>query len=370
MHILIVNPIVYTSESANIHKVDSIKDSMIYDLCLAFYEQGHSVTLFAAEPYKPRMQEEYPFEIVWCKCVFSKVFTPHRFPVLSGLKKYIKKNNDSIDLIISGEVFSFNSLLAYRAAKKKTIIWHELALYNRMFKKIPAKIWYYLIVPMFMKKAFVVPRSEEAKHFIKKHCANVSEYTVDHGVNLNKFTVSKDKKNHFIVCSQLIERKRIDGILEKFSSYLNKYDSSAGLYIVGSGELEEKLKEKATVLGCDSNVFFEGKMSHSQLMPILAEASALLINTVKDNSMISIVEAISVGTPVVTTDVPLNSEYIIKNSLGIAKPFWDEDDLHEVVLSSSIYVDNCIRYRQQLSTSYRVGQFLSFLKNGSVPQKK
>ena len=49
MKVLIVNPILYTSETENIKRVESIKDTMIYDLCLAFHKKGISVTLAAAE---------------------------------------------------------------------------------------------------------------------------------------------------------------------------------------------------------------------------------------------------------------------------------------------------------------------------------
>lgn len=47
MKILIVNPILYTNEDRNIKKVNTIKDTMIYDLCLAFKNKGHNVTLAA-----------------------------------------------------------------------------------------------------------------------------------------------------------------------------------------------------------------------------------------------------------------------------------------------------------------------------------
>ena len=57
MNILIVNPIVYTSETKNIIRANSIKDTMIYDLCLAFEKKGHNVILYAAEPFKPVNKE-------------------------------------------------------------------------------------------------------------------------------------------------------------------------------------------------------------------------------------------------------------------------------------------------------------------------
>ena len=53
---------------------------------------------------------------------------------------------------------------------------------------------------------------------------------IDHGVNLDKFKASTEKDNSFVVCSQLIERKKIDGILEKFAMYLDQYNSTCQLW--------------------------------------------------------------------------------------------------------------------------------------------
>ena len=48
MRILILNPILYTAENNTIPTVSSIKDTMIYNLCLGFKQLGHDITLAAA----------------------------------------------------------------------------------------------------------------------------------------------------------------------------------------------------------------------------------------------------------------------------------------------------------------------------------
>lgn len=357
MNVLIVNPIVYTAETKNIVRAKSIKDTMIYDLCLAFSDIGHNVTLFAAEPFKPTMKEQYPFNVVWAECRLKNVCLPHCFPYMPSLVKFIKDNEEALDLIICSEVFSLNSLMAVLTTNKKVIIWHELAKHNAKMKKIPSKMWYNIVARTFMRNTRVIARSENAKTFISQYCRKTADIVIDHGVNLNKFQASETKDNYFVVCSQLIARKRISGILEKFRDYLRYVDDKSKLYIIGEGELRWQLEKESEQLGVYENVFFMGKLNHEQLMPYLTRAKALLVNTEKDNNMISIVEAIAVGTPVVTTEVPLNATYIKKYKLGIAEE-WSVDALKEIVENNAEYVENCLNYRKKMSTEMKAKQFV------------
>ena len=204
MKVLVINPIMYTSETKNIKRAASIKDTMMYDFCLAFHEMGHSITLVGGEPFKPTKSETYPFEVLWWECKCQKVCMPHCLPFMPETYRYVKQHRAEYDLIITSEVFSLNSLMAYRAAPDKTIIWHELAKHNAIMKKIPSKIWYGVIAKIFMRNAKVVARSVEARNFVKKYCVNTDVNVIDHGVNLDKFKASTEKDNSFVVCSQLI----------------------------------------------------------------------------------------------------------------------------------------------------------------------
>ncbi|MFR5876228.1 MAG: glycosyltransferase [Eubacterium sp.] len=360
MKVLIVNPILYTSETKKIKKVPSIKDTMIYYLCLAFLDKGIDITLAAAEDYRPNENEQYPFEIIWMKTKIKKLFAPNVFPYCPELKKIIKQTH--YDLIISSEVFSLNSLMLSIHSKGNLIVWHELAKHNNMMHKIPSHIWYSVIAKLFFKNTLIVPRSEKAKAFISKYCNNVSNTVVDHGVNLAQFEFCREKRNHFIVCSQLNKRKRIDKILESFKEYQIKYNSSSKLYIIGEGDEEDALKRLSKKLKIEENVIFTGKLSHSELMGKLKTARALLIYTEKDNNMVSIVEAIAVGTPVITTSVPYNTSYIKAYRLGIVNDNWNADTMNEIYLNSD-YITNCEAYRKKLSTLNRVETFINISNN-------
>ena len=52
MKILILNSILFTAET-DIPQVKTIKDTMIYGVCMGFVRLGHQVTLAAANEYRP-----------------------------------------------------------------------------------------------------------------------------------------------------------------------------------------------------------------------------------------------------------------------------------------------------------------------------
>ncbi len=352
MKVLIMNPILYTSETDEIPKVKSIKDTMIYTLCRGFLKNGDTPVLLAADCYRPTKQEVYDFEIIWMPCKWKKLFKPRCLPLLWGAAKYLREHKREFDYIISSEVFSMLTLTGVLFAGEKLMIWHELGAHNNMLHKLPSILWYNLVARSFMRKIPVIPRSSRAETFIQKYCNCVKPMKIDHGVDLEKIACRREKDDYFVVVSQLIERKHIDEIIDRFLAFRSRGAENYRLFIVGDGNLREKLEQQVREADAEAYVQFSGKLGHDKLVPILNRARALLVNTTKDNSMVSIVESIAAGTPVVTTTVPFNADYIRQASLGIVKDGWGVEELRQICDRNEQYVNNCILYREKLSNCY------------------
>lgn len=354
MNILILNPILFTPNNNIIPKIKSIKDTMIYNMCLGFKQLGHHVTLAAAEDYKPIEEENYDFEVLFFRSDYKKIFLPSVLPFSMDLYRYIKRNQNRFDLVISSEIFAFPSLFASVICPKKALIWQELTQHQNKFHKLPSKLWHNFVLPLFMNKInSIVPRSEQAYKFISKYHKKTSGIIVDHGINISKFGLTDKKTRTFICVSQLIYRKNIDGIIEKFYQFiqLDGYKDFI-LYIAGRGEEYDKLQEKIRQLHLTGKVVILGFLSHEKLSKYVRESMAFLVNTRKDLNMVSIPESIVSGTPIVTNLIPSSATYIRKNKLGIAKKEWGALDLKEIVDNNSIYVNNCIQYRHLLTNEY------------------
>lgn len=356
MKVVFVNPIVYTPENSSIPKVDAITSTMSYELCRAFQRAGIEVTLVGAEEWRPLRQRDLPFKAVWMRSHWKRLFPIHRIPVNLGLIGYLRRSD--ADLVITSEVFSMDSLICCLFARRRTLIWHEMAKHNRMGGGMLSRLWYNVVPRLCMRGVPVVARSEAARDFISRYCDQVSDVVIGHGVDLDVFRLAKEKTDTFCVVSQLIARKRIDGILSAFAAYLRRYDAACRLCIIGDGDERRRLEDMAESLGIGASVRFLGRLEHDELQRYLSESKAMLVNTAKDNSMLSIVESVASGTPVITTSVPLNATDIRAKGLGIVKDGWGADDLARLDEDLEGYVANCLSYRETLSTDRKVRQFV------------
>jgi 1,2-diacylglycerol 3-alpha-glucosyltransferase len=365
MNILILNSILFTADNNRIPKVTSIKDCMIYSMAMGFKNLGHEVTLAASEEYKPLQDEKYDFEILFFKSYLKKIFQPSVLPLPLALWKYLRKHKHEFDLIISSEAFSVSSFFASITAPGKTVIWQELTAHNNKFRKVPSKIWYNIVVRIFMRQVLIIPRSSSAKKFIAQFAKNVSPDWVDHGVNLQKFSYSTSKMPNFIIVSQLIARKNVDSMISVFGRFVYKWKEydHIKLFIAGRGEEEPALKKLVADLKLQDKIIFLGFLSHADLNKYISGSYASLINTRRDLNIVSIPESIVSGTPVITNTVSLLAAYINANKIGIAKDDWGEDELKEIIENNQYYVNNCIALRGEMSTEHAakkmIGLFVS-----------
>ena len=351
MKVLIINCILSTAEHGVIKRKESISDCMISNFARGFIELGHSVTLLASEEFRPTGEDkDLPFEVVYFPSRLPQVFKPSLLPWPKGMCRWLKAHAADYDLVIASESFQISSLIAARVCPSRLLLWQEMDRHQRLLFKLPSKFWYNAIVPLFMRGITIVPRSEPAKQFMRRYSRHVSDVIVDHGTNAHVLYPSDEHDNAFIVVSQLVKRKNVDRIIDKFARLvsLEPY-CNYRLDIIGEGDQRQELEQLVARLGISDKVTFHGFLSHERLAEPLRRSLALLVDTSNDLNMVTIAEAITSGTPVVTNTVPSTSSFIAANGLGIVRDGWDEHDLIQAITNYDAMHEACVREGKELT---------------------
>ena len=350
MKILIINCILSTAEKGVITPKKSIWDCMISTFARGFIELGHKVTLLASQEFKPTCEEDLPFEVVYFPSRWPRVFKPSLLPWPRGMYSWLKTHATDFDLVIASESFQVSSLMAARVCGPKLLIWQEMVRHQRLFFKLPSKIWHNIVFPLFMRNVTIVPRSEPAMRFIRQYSHKVSSVIVDHGTDASTLFPCEEHDKAFIVISRLVPGKHVDSIITKFSRLISKEPyRDYRLDIIGDGELMESLKQLVASLHIEQNVIFHGFLTHQQLAEPLRRSLALLVNTSMDLNMLTTAEAITSGTPVVTNTVPSSASFIAANGLGIVRDNWDEEDLIQIINNYATMHEACIKVGKELT---------------------
>lgn len=350
MNIIVINPILFTPEKEVVPFVQTIKETMIYDLCMAYLRLGHSVTLLAAADFKPAKEEAYDFEVVFLKSIWKRVFKPGLLPFMPEVWSYLRKRRHEVDMVLTSETFSIPSFLSALIVPSKTVVWQELGAHNRKMKMLPSRIWYNVIARCFMHKVWVIPRSYVSQRFISKYMPRVGS-PIGHGIVVKQNSISTLKKNQLLTVGRLFWEKNIISVIRKAAAFFSKYPqyNDYVLYVAGDGGLRDEYQEQIRKLGREQQIILLGKLPHEELFRYYRESKASLFDSLRELNMLALMESVAMSTPVVTNRVPFDSEVVEKEQLGIARDNWDEDDIARVIEENDRLVVNCRRYAQSIT---------------------
>jgi len=122
---------------------------------------------------------------------------------------------------------------------------------------------------------------------------------------------TKNGKN-FINIGRCSPEKDQDKLLRAFGLFLKEEGRQHQLYIVGSGNLEKDLKEKAIDLGIEDNVIFTGQTS--QAIELLDKCDCFVLSSNHEGQPMTLLEAIALNKPVIATDIEGNRSVLGNNS--------------------------------------------------------
>ena len=126
---------------------------------------------------------------------------------------------------------------------------------------------------------------------------------------LEKLNTILPSKSFIIAVGRLTEAKDFATLIKAFKKVRKKNDLS--LLILGEGKLRKELLNLINELGLENDVFLPGFVKYPQFF--IKRASLLVMSSKWEGFGNVIVEALGVGTPVVSTDCPSGPREILEN---------------------------------------------------------
>ncbi len=214
--------------------------------------------------------------------------------------------------------------------------------------------------------SFVVAENERAleaiKSYILSDTSTVSAHIVHPGVNTEYFKPNMESQSNvptLIAVTRLVESKGLDDLV-RACSVLRDKELQFHCNIIGDGPVYDQLESQILNGRLEEYITLHGALTSVDIVQLLAEAWIFVlpcvrilggqgdhpgkfVSVVEDGIPSSIVEAMSVGLPVVTTDVGSLPEIVEHSVNGIVISERDPDGLSEVLLQ---LIDNSsLRHR-------------------------
>ncbi|QDH81242.1 glycosyltransferase family 4 protein [Echinicola soli] len=276
-----------------------------------------------------------------------------------SLKKAIKDFEP--DLIHAHYASSFGLLGALSGFKPFLLsVWgsdvFEFPNFNFLFKKV--------LKYNFKKADFLMSTShamaDEASKYTKKKFA-----ITPFGIDLDFFKPNGlVKQSSFTIgtIKTLEEKYGIDQLIDAFYIFRNKYPKeSLKLMIVGEGSRKSFLERKVKKLGIGEFCEFKGKIEYS-MVPFFHQQLDICICLSNSESFgVSAIEASSVETPLVVSNVGGLPEVVEQGVTGIVVPAKDPQSAADAI--EKLYLDKALRENMGREGRKRVEKLYDWNKN-------
>lgn len=159
---------------------------------------------------------------------------------------------------------------------------------------------------------------------------------------------------NLISVGRLVPWKGFSTLIDIMPILLEKY-SDLSLHIFGDGSLKGELDKKLKELNLEGKVFLHGGVDRQKLAGYMKSSDVFVLNTNYEGLSHTVLEAMALGVPVVTTNVCGNPEVIENEVDGFLVEFDDKNSLIEKI--SSLLDDTNLRDKFILAGKEKVKSF-------------
>jgi glycosyltransferase involved in cell wall biosynthesis len=256
-----------------------------------------------------------------------------RGPYCPKLIKYIKENEQEYDLFIFVTYSYYPACVGIREVYDKSILVptaHDepsiyIDIYRDVFKKCKA-----IMYLSEMEKRFV------ESLFHNKNVQNeVAAVEIEIPSNVDKFKLRKERgiDNYLIYVGRIEQAKGCHKLLEYFIKY--KQENAGDLKLVLMGKSLLPIPE-------DEDIIYLGFVDEEEKLSGIAGAKALILPSIYESLSLSVLEAFSLGTPVIVNG---KSEVLLDHCVKSNAGLYYEDYLE---------FEGCVRYMLTYAKEYEI----------------
>lgn len=203
----------------------------------------------------------------------------------------------------------------YRESVLQTLVVAHMIEYHRKKGTWQKKVDRFIALTDFARKKFIEGGIPGDRITVKPNF--IPDPAGDSGPDLYQ------KEDYFIFIGRISREKGIETLIEAWK----RYDISHKVYIFGEGPLLEQLKAET---GGIENMVWMGHRSREEVFHFLKSAKALLFPSIwYEGFPMTIVEAFSFGTPVISSDIGSQAEIITDGETGLHFEVKDADDFYK-----------------------------------------
>ncbi len=186
---------------------------------------------------------------------------------------------------------------------------------------------------MFSEGSIAVSQALKDFYIGQKICKEGKVDVVHHSFDFN-FDVSssnssiKKAKHQLVIVGRLIAFKGHRYLFSAIGKLVKKYPDIQ-LFVVGSGEIEQELKQQVQDLKLEKNIIFEGFKKN--VLEYMAASDIVMIPSTSEGFGIVFLEAFAAKTPVIAFDVSASNEIIIDEETGLLVTPYDVDEMAQKI---------------------------------------
>ena len=284
---------------------------------------------------------------------FSLDFAYKKY-VMCGYKAYLDlvKKEGKPDVILVESVIPAG-LIAKHIYEKEGIPYvvhahSESIMTNEAYKKY--------VIPVMKSASSYMAVNESIKNIVEE-IRNDKCHLIPNFIDCSKISLKKERKDSdFILLnvSNFYKAKALDVLLKALDIVVNKKNyKNVKLKIVGKGEYKYYYESICNSLNLKDNVEFLGYIDNNELPNIYKKCDVLCVSSSFETFCIPIVEALSSGIPVISTNCigPLE---IMNKDTGIITPIGDVDEYADSIIKM---VKNYEKYDKNQIRKYAINKY-------------